>query len=289
MKLQIPKVSFEFFPPKTLQASFNLWESLRILTPLNPDFVSVTYGAGGSTRKLTQEMTETIRHKYQLDVAAHLTCVDASKDETLAIANAYIKAGVTQIVALRGDALNGAGFVPHAQGFSNAIELVTALAKAGVDKIYVGAYPEPHPEARYKDADVDWLKRKIDAGASAAITQFFFDSDIFLRFRDRCVKAGITAPIIPGILPIENWDNTRKFAARCGASIPASLDAEFAMAKRNKVEDILSVVVATDLCADLIAEGVDAFHFYTLNKPHLTRDVCLALSIEPDNQLEFVA
>jgi len=289
MNLQIPKVSFEFFPPKTLQASFNLWESLRILTPLNPDFVSVTYGAGGSTRKLTQEMTETIRHKYQLDVAAHLTCVDASKDETLTIANAYIKAGVTQIVALRGDALNGAGFVPHAQGFSNAIELVTALAKAGVDKIYVGAYPEPHPEARYKDADVDWLKRKIDAGASAAITQFFFDSDIFLRFRDRCVKAGITAPIIPGILPIENWDNTKKFAARCGASIPASLDAEFAMAKRNKVEDILSVVVATDLCADLIAEGVDAFHFYTLNKPHLTRDVCLALGIEPDNQLELVA
>jgi len=289
MNLQIPKVSFEFFPPKTLQASFNLWESLRILTPLNPDFVSVTYGAGGSTRKLTQEMTETIRHKYQLDVAAHLTCVDASKDETLAIANVYIKAGVTQIVALRGDAPNGAGFVPHAQGFSNAIELVTALAKAGVDKIYVGAYPEPHPEARYKDADVDWLKRKIDAGASATITQFFFDSDIFLRFRDRCVKAGITAPIIPGILPIENWDNTKKFAARCGASIPASLDAEFAMAKRNKVEDILSVVVATDLCADLIAEGVDAFHFYTLNKPHLTRDVCLALGIEPDNQLELVA
>ncbi len=289
MNLQIPKVSFEFFPPKTLQASFNLWESLRILTPLNPDFVSVTYGAGGSTRKLTQEMTETIRHKYQLDVAAHLTCVDASKDETLAIANAYIKAGVTQIVALRGDAPNGAGFVPHAQGQSNANESATALAHAGVDKNQVGAYPEPHPEARYKDADVDWLKRKIDAGASSAITQFFFDSDIFLRFRDRCVKAGITAPIIPGILPIENWDNTKKFAARCGASIPASLDVEFAMAKRNKVEDILSVVVATDLCADLIAEGVDAFHFYTLNKPHLTRDVCLALGIEPDNQLELVA
>jgi len=289
MNLQIPKVSFEFFPPKTLQASFNLWESLRILTPLNPDFVSVTYGAGGSTRKLTQEMTETIRHKYQLDVAAHLTCVDASKDETLAVADAYMKAGVTQIVALRGDPPNGTGFVPHAQGFSNAIELVTALANAGVDKIHVGTYPEPHPEARYKDADVDWLKRKIDAGASSAITQFFFDSDIFLRFRDRCVKAGITAPIIPGILPIENWDNAKKFAARCGASTLASLDAEFAMAKRNKVEDILSVVVATDLCADLMAEGVDAFHFYTLNKPHLTRDVCLALGIEPDNQLELVA
>ena len=289
MNLQIPKVSFEFFPPKTLQASFNLWESLRILTPLNPDFVSVTYGAGGSTRKLTQEMTETIRHKYQLDVAAHLTCVDASKDETLAVADAYMKAGVTQIVALRGDPPNGAGFVPHQEGFANSIELVTALAKAGIGTIHVGAYPESHPEARDENADVDWLKRKIDAGASSAITQFFFDFDIFLRFRDRCVKAGITAPIIPGILPIENWDNAKKFAARCGASTPASLDAEFAMAKRNKVEDILSVVVATDLCTDLMAEGVAAFHFYTLNKPHLTRDVCLALGIEPDNQLDLVA
>ena len=161
--------------------------SLQILTPLNPDFVSVTYGAGGSTRKLTQEMTETIRHKYQLDVAAHLTCVEASKEETLAVADSYIKAGVTQIVALRGDPPNGNGFVPHAQGFSNSIELVSALANAGVDKIHVGAYPEPHPEARYKNADVDWLKRKIDAGASSAITQFFFDSDIFAA-RDRCIK-----------------------------------------------------------------------------------------------------
>ncbi|MEL0290692.1 MAG: methylenetetrahydrofolate reductase, partial [Alphaproteobacteria bacterium] len=251
--------------------------------------VSVTYGAGGSTRKLTQEKTETIRHKYQLDVAAHLTCVDASKDETLAIVDAYIKAGVTQIVALRGDPPNGAGFVPHQEGFANSIELVAALAKAGVGTIHVGAYPESHPEARDENADVDWLKRKIDAGANSAITQFFFDADIFLRFRDRCAKAGITVPIIPGILPIENWTNTKAFAARCGTSIPASLDAEFAMAKRNQVEDILSVVVATDLCADLMAEGVGAFHFYTLNKPHLTRDVCLALGIEPDNQLELVA
>ena len=289
MTLQLPKISFEFFPPKTLQASFNLWESLKILTPLNPDFVSVTYGAGGSKRKLTQEMTETIRHKYQLDVAAHLTCVDASKDETLAIVDAYIKAGVTQIVALRGDPPNGASFVPHQEGFANSIELVAALAKAGVGTIHVGAYPESHPEARDENADVDWLKRKIDAGANSAITQFFFDADIFLRFRDRCAKAGITVPIIPGILPIENWTNTKAFAARCGTSIPASLDAEFAMAKRNQVEDILSVVVATDLCADLMAEGVEAFHFYTLNKPHLTRDVCLALGIEPDNQLELVA
>jgi methylenetetrahydrofolate reductase (NADPH) len=289
MHLKTPKISFEFFPPKSLQASFNLWESLKILMPLAPQFVSVTYGAGGSTRRLTQEMTTTIRQKYNLDVAAHLTCVAASKQDTLALAEAYVAAGVRQIVALRGDPPNGDKFSPHKDGFASSVELVEALAKTGVEVIRVGAYPELHPEATYADADIDWLKRKIDAGASSAITQFFFDSEIFLRFRDRCVKAGITAPIIPGILPIENWDNTKTFAARCGASIPANLEAEFAMAKRNNVEDILSVVVATDLCVDLMEEGIDQFHFYTLNKPHMTRDVCLALGIEPASQLELVA
>jgi len=289
MHLKTPKISFEFFPPKSLQASFNLWESLKILMPLAPQFVSVTYGAGGSTRRLTQEMTTTIRQKYNLDVAAHLTCVAASKQDTLALAEAYVAAGVRQIVALRGDPPNGDKFSPHKDGFASSVELVEALAKTGVEVIRVGAYPELHPEATYADANIDWLKRKIDAGASSAITQFFFDSEIFLRFRDRCVKAGITAPIIPGILPIENWDNTKTFAARCGASIPANLEAEFAMAKRNNVEDILSVVVATDLCVDLMEEGIDQFHFYTLNKPHMTRDVCLALGIEPASQLELVA
>lgn len=289
MHLKTPKISFEFFPPKSLQASFNLWESLKILMPLAPQFVSVTYGAGGSTRRLTQEMTTTIRQKYNLDVAAHLTCVAASKQDTLALAEAYVAAGVRQIVALRGDPPNGDKFSPHKDGFASSVELVEALAETGVEVIRVGAYPELHPEATYADADIDWLKRKIDAGASSAITQFFFDSEIFLRFRDRCVKAGITAPIIPGILPIENWDNTKTFAARCGASIPANLEAEFAMAKRNNVEDILSVVVATDLCVDLMEEGIDQFHFYTLNKPHMTRDVCLALGIEPASQLELVA
>jgi len=289
MHLKTPKISFEFFPPKSLQASFNLWESLKILMPLAPQFVSVTYGAGGSTRRLTQEMTTTIRQKYNLDVAAHLTCVAASKQDTLALAEAYVAAGVRQIVALRGDPPNGDKFSPHKDGFASSVELVEALAKTGVEVIRVGAYPELNPEATYADANIDWLKRKIDAGASSAITQFFFDSEIFLRFRDRCVKAGITAPIIPGILPIENWDNTKTFAARCGASIPANLEAEFAMAKRNNVEDILSVVVATDLCVDLMEEGIDQFHFYTLNKPHMTRDVCLALGIEPASQLELVA
>ena len=285
-----PKISFEFFPPKSLQASFDLWESLNVLAPLNPEFVSVTYGAGGTTRQLTKDMTEAIGKSYGLDVAAHLTCVNASKAETLAIAKSYVDAGVNQIVALRGDAPKGsAGFCPHPQGFADAVDLVAGLAATNVKTIHVGAYPEPHPEASNANADIDWLKRKIDAGATSAITQFFFDSEIFLRFRDRCAKAGIHVPIIPGILPIENWDNVKRFASRCGASIPASLDAEFNMAKRNGVEDILSVVVATDICSDLMDHGIDQFHFYTLNRPYLTRDVCLALGIVPDTKLALVA
>jgi methylenetetrahydrofolate reductase (NADPH) len=285
-----PKISFEFFPPKSLQASFDLWESLNVLAPLNPEFVSVTYGAGGTTRQLTKEMTEAIGKSYGLDVAAHLTCVNASKAETLAIAKSYVDAGVNQIVALRGDAPKGStGFCPHPQGFADAVDLVAGLAATNIKTIHVGAYPEPHPEASNANADIDWLKRKIDAGATSAITQFFFDSEIFLRFRDRCAKAGIHVPIIPGILPIENWDNVKRFAKRCGASIPASLDAEFVMAKRNGVEDILSVVVATDICSDLMDDGIDQFHFYTLNRPYLTRDICLALGIVPDAKLALVA
>jgi len=285
-----PKISFEFFPPKSLQASFDLWESLNVLAPLNPEFVSVTYGAGGTTRQLTKEMTEAIGKSYGLDVAAHLTCVNASKAETLAIAKSYVDAGVKQIVALRGDAPKGsAGFCPHPQGFADSVDLVAGLAATNIKTIHVGAYPEPHPEAGNANADIDWLKRKIDAGATSAITQFFFDSEIFLRFRDRCAKAGIHVPIIPGILPIENWDNVKRFASRCGASIPASLDPEFVMAKRNGVEDILSVVVATDICSDLMDHGIDQFHFYTLNRPYLTRDVCLALGIVPDTKLALVA
>ncbi len=174
MRHQPPKISFEFFPPKSLQASFNLWESLNVLAPLNPEFVSVTYGAGGTTRQLTREMTETIGKNYGLDVAAHLTCVNASKVETLAIAKSYVDAGVKQIVALRGDAPKGSGgFRPHPNGFIDSVDLVAGLAAANIKTIHVGAYPEPHPEARHSNADIDWLKRKIDAGATSAITQFF--------------------------------------------------------------------------------------------------------------------
>jgi len=285
-----PTVSFEFFPPQSLEASFRLWDTVNTLAPLDPSFVSVTYGAGGTTRKLTHEAVTTIHKNYGVNVAAHLTCVDATRAETLEIANAYAEAGVTEIVALRGDPPKGqGGFTPHADGFANSIELVEALADTGKFTLRVGAYPDPHPEARATGDDVRWLKRKIDAGASSAITQFFFEAETFLRFRDACVKAGIDAPILPGILPIENWAGVRKFAARCGAHIPTWLDEAFEAASRDGREELLATAIATELCTDLIAEGVEDLHFYTLNKPHLTRDICHALGVQPDVSLEKVA
>ncbi|MCA8884324.1 MAG: methylenetetrahydrofolate reductase [NAD(P)H] [Rhodobacteraceae bacterium] len=285
-----PRISFEFFPPKTLDASFRLWETVQTLAPLAPGFVSVTYGAGGTTRKLTHEAVETIHKHYGLNVAAHLTCVDATREETLEIAESYAAVGVTEIVALRGDPPQGqTHFTPHPEGFANSCELISALADTGKFKLRVGAYPDPHPEAADAQADVDWLKRKIDAGAHSAITQFFFEAETFLRFRDRCAAAGIHAPIIPGILPIENWTGVKKFAARCGTSIPADLDAAFTAAKRDGREELLATAHCTELCTDLLAEGVEDLHFYTLNKPHLTRDICHALGVMPASTLENVA
>lgn len=282
-------VSFEFFPPQTLDASFRLWETVQALAPMGPNFVSVTYGAGGTTRKLTHEAVSAIRHNYGLNVAAHLTCVDATKAETLEIADAYKAAGVREIVALRGDAPKGATrFTPHPEGFANSVELVAALAERGF-KVRVGAYPERHPDAADDQADIRWLKAKLDAGATSAITQFFFEAETFLRFRDRCVKAGITAPIIPGILPIQSWEGAKRFANRCGAHVPPRLDEAFHFAARDGREELLSLTQCTTLCDRLIAEGCADLHFYTLNRPHLTREVVRALGLVPEVALEKVA
>ena len=200
-----PTISFEFFPPRSLEASFRLWDTVNALAHLDPAFVSVTYGAGGTTRKLTHEAVATLGSHLGLDVAAHLTCVDATREETLEIAAAYKAAGVSRIVALRGDPPAGAaGFRPHPGGFADSTQLVAALAATGDFEIFVGAYPDRHPEAASDSADIDWLKRKIDAGATGAITQFFFEAETFFRFRDRCAAAGIEARIMPGILPIES-------------------------------------------------------------------------------------
>ncbi len=288
--MSVPRISFEFFPPQNIEAAFRLSDTVRDLAPLDPSFVSVTYGAGGTTRELTHDAVATIHKHYGLNVAAHLTCVDASRAETLAIAETYAEIGVNEIVALRGDPPKGTtGFAPHPEGFASSVELIEALAATGKFNIRVGAYPDPHPEARGDSGDVDWLKRKIDAGASSAITQFFFEAETFFRFRDKCEKAGIDAPIIPGILPIENWTGVRKFAARCGAHVPGWLDDAFEKAARDGREDLLSVALATELCSDLIDGGVNDLHFYTLNKPHLTRDVTHALGVTPKATLQEVA
>jgi len=197
---------------------------------------------------------------------------------------------VTEIVALRGDAPKGADrFTPHPDGFASSVDLIEALAKTGKFKLHVGAYPEAHPDSTSADQNIGWLKRKIDAGASSAITQFFFEADTFFRFRDACQAAGITAPIIPGILPIQNWDAAKRFAARCGTKVPARLDEAFTLAARDGRTDLLALTQCSGLCDRLIQGGVEDLHFYTLNRPHLTRDVCHALGITPDVALEKVA
>jgi methylenetetrahydrofolate reductase (NADPH) len=286
----LPRISFEFFPPQGIDASFRLWDTVQALAPMRPEFVSVTYGAGGTTRKLTHEAVVAIKRNYGLKVAAHLTCVDATRAETLEIANAYADAGITEIVALRGDAPKGAArFTAHPDGFASSVELVAALAATGKFTIRVGAYPEAHPDAAYAGADIDHLKRKFDAGATSALTQFFFDPDTFFRFRDAADKAGITGRIIPGILPVQSWEGAKRFAARCGTKVPAKLDEAFTRAARDGREALYSLAQCTSLCERLIAGGVEDLHFYTLNRPELTRDVVRALGITPDVALEKVA
>ncbi|MDO5658247.1 MAG: methylenetetrahydrofolate reductase [NAD(P)H] [Paracoccus sp. (in: a-proteobacteria)] len=281
--MSAPKISFEFFPPRNLDASFRLWDTARALAPLGPDFVSVTYGAGGTTRQLTHEAVTALANHYNLDVAAHLTCVDATRAETMEIVDSYAQAGVRDIVALRGDAPQGqAEWTATPDGFASSVELIEAIAARGDMNIRVGAYPEPHPDSGGDTTrDVTWLKRKIDAGASSAITQFFFDAETYFAFRDRCVAAGTCAPIIPGILPIQGWAGARRFAARCGTSVPQWAEDAFARAGKEG-EAALARDLCVDLCEKLIAGGVDRLHFYTLNKPDLTRDVCLALGVQPD-------
>ena len=290
INMQQPKISFEFFPPHTIEASFKLKDTVQILAPFSPRFVSVTYGAGGTTRQLTHQAVKALRGSTGLNVAAHLTCVNVSRKNTLQIADQFSKDGVTEIVALRGDPPKGSSvFTPHRDGFQNSCELIEALAETEKFYIRVGAYPHKHPEAISSQQDILWLKQKFDAGAKEAITQFFFEADDFFRFRDSCVKAGIQAPIVPGILPIENWPSARKFAQKCGAKIPTWLNDAFAKAERDGRHDLLATAVCSELCSDLIEGGVDALHFYTLNRPELTRDICFSLGIFPAATLENVA
>jgi methylenetetrahydrofolate reductase (NADPH) len=275
-------VSFEFFPPKTPAMAANLWRSVERLGPLGPRFVSVTYGAGGTTRERTIAAVGAIRDLARLDVAGHLTCVGATAEATLEVARQYRAHGCTRIVALRGDPPKGEGrFTPHPGGFASSVALVEALARDGWSRILVSAYPEPHPEARTAQDDLDTLRRKVDAGATEALTQFFFDNETYLRFRDACAAAGLAIPIHPGVLPIENFDKMRGFAESCGASVPDRLHRAFAACADAAAARRLAVEVAATQCAGLIAEGVPHIHLYTLNNADIPFEVCAALGVTP--------
>lgn len=285
-----PAVSFEVFPPRSVDAAFKLWDTAQALAPLAPRFFSVTYGAGGSTRDLTHDAAHVLHRTSGLPVAAHLTCVGASMVDTLEMADRFAKAGVQDIVALRGDPEEGqARFKPHTDGFASSVDLIEALALTDKFNIKVGAYPDCHPDAVSQHANVQYLKRKFDAGADEAITQFFFEAESFLRFRDACAAAGIDKQITPGILPVANWTSARKFADRCGAVVPDWVDEAYRAAYRDDRHDLLATALCTELCSDLIDEGVDSLHFYTLNRPDLTRTVCRALGVVPQNVLSDVA
>lgn len=276
-------VSFEFFPPATDELREQLWKVVQTLAPLEPRFVSVTYGAGGSTRDRTHATVSRIIAEAHLPAAAHLTCVDASKDEIRAVAEAYWQAGVRHIVALRGDmGAPGVPFAPHPDGYANAAELVAGLKAIAPFEISVAAYPEMHPDSVSAAADIDNLKRKFDAGASSAITQFFFEPEVFFRFRDELSAAGIDAPIYPGILPVTNVAQARKFAKACGATIPAWMDGLFeGLDARPASRQLVAATVCAEFCRRLYAGGVRDFHFYTLNRAELSYAICHLLGLRP--------
>ena len=274
-------VSFEFFPPNDAAMEQTLWASIQRLAPLVPRFVSVTYGADGSTRERTHNVVTRILRETPLTPAPHLTCVGAPRGEILDIARGYWDAGVRHIVALRGDAPAGeAGYVPHPDGFAYAVDLVQGLKSVGDFDISVAAYPEVHPEAHDAQADLDNLRAKLDAGASRAITQFFFDTDAYLRFRDRCAAAGITAPIVPGILPITRFPQMLRFAQRCGASVPEWLAHRFdGLDDDPETRRMIAASFAIEQVRRLQEHGVQEFHFYTLNRAELTYAICHALGV----------
>lgn len=279
------QMSFEFFPPKSDEAEAAFWQTLDRLAPLAPRFVSVTYGAGGTTRERTLRLVGAIEGRTGLPAAAHLTCVGASRAEVDAVVDAYGDAGITRIVALRGDPPDGPGtrFVPHPDGYKRAAELVAAIAARGRFEISVAAYPERHPEAESWDADLDNLKRKMDAGASRAITQMFFDNADYLHFLDRIERAGIDAPVVPGIQPIHNFAQVARFANRCGATVPAWLAERFEGLENDpETHALVAAAVAGEQVAELMDRGVTEFHFYTMNRPNLVYALARTLGRRPE-------
>lgn len=277
-------VSFEFFPPKTDAAEANLWSAIRRLEPLNPAFVSVTYGAGGSTRERTHRTVQRIISETALRPAAHLTCVEASRDEVDEVIEGYKAIGVDHIVALRGDPPGSAGiggaYTPRADGYANATELTAALNRIGGFEVTVGAYPEKHPESPSIDHDIEVLKAKVDAGATRAVTQFFFDIEAFLRFRDRVRAAGVTIPLIPGVMPVSNFAGLKRMTAACGAALPDWLASHFdGLDDDPETRKLLAASIAAETCARLQEEGFSDFHFYTLNRAELVYAICRVLGV----------
>jgi methylenetetrahydrofolate reductase (NADH) len=278
------QVSFEFFPPASGEMEKILWESIERLKPLAPNFVSVTYGAGGSTRERTHATVKRILAETPLTPAAHLTCVAATRGEVDAIVRNYAAAGVRHIVALRGDPAGGAGekYAPHPGGYENAADLVGGIRRAGDFEISVSAYPEKHPDSPTVDADIDMLKAKVDAGAGRAITQFFFENDLYFRYLDRVRARGINIPIVPGILPVQNFKATTAFAARCGASVPTWLAERFrGLDNDAATRKLIAAAVAAEQVLDLVDRGVTNFHFYTMNRADLVYAICHLLGLRP--------
>jgi len=276
-KLPSPTVSFEFFPPKTEQMEKSLWATIDDLAPLNPSFVSVTYGAGGSTREKTHAIVKRIKEKTTLTPAAHLTCVGASQEEINSIAQQYLDSGIKHIVALRGDlpTEDGEEYTPHPEGYAYATDLVSGLKSIADFEISVAGYPDTHPDASSPEDDMRHLKEKCDAGADRIITQYFFDTDTFLRFRDRATAIGITTPVVPGILAIGGYEQLIRFSAMCGTHVPQWLrDALEGSDSDPESRNMAITAILAEQCLQLRANGVDHFHFYTLNRAPITKALC---------------
>lgn len=278
-------VSFEFFPPKTEEMEKTLWESITRLAPLAPNFISVTYGAGGSTRERTHATVKRILEETALTPAAHLTCVAATREEVDDVIRNYHAIGVRHIVALRGDPVGGAGarYAPHPGGYLNAADLVAGIKRVAADvEVSVSAYPEKHPDSPTVEADIDMLKAKVDAGATRAITQFFFENDLYFRYLDRVRARGINIPVVPGILAVQNFKQTRTFAERCGTSVPTWLAERFdGLDDDPATRKLIAAAVAAEQVLDLVDRGVTNFHFYTMNRADLVYAVCHLLGLRP--------
>ncbi len=277
-------VSFEFFPPKTEEMERTLWDSIKRLESISPHFVSVTYGAGGSTRERTHATVKRMLDETTLMPAAHLTCVDATRDDVDAVIRNYSEIGVRHIVALRGDPVSGVGahYAPHPGGYRNAADLVNGIKRIGDFEVSVAAYPEKHPDSRDVQADLDMLQAKVDAGATRAITQFFFENDLYFRYLDRVRARGIDIPVVPGIAPVQNFKQVKNFAERCGATIPRWLADRFdGLDDDVATRKLVAAAVAAEQVLDLVDRGVTDFHFYTMNRADLVFAICHLLGLRP--------